>query len=372
MLEMREILKRVAAEGGSDAILATLVDVQGSGYRLVGARMLIGRDGKSIGTVSGGCLEADILERAKEVLRTGEPTVVSYDTTKDDNSVFGLSMGCRGVVRVLLEPARNNEALEFINDCFERRERGAITTLISGRRGAGIAIASRLFISASGEIISGNEAAMLNGFLNNVSSDAALALEENRSRSRTYETAQGTAEFFHEVVNPPTSIVIFGAGHDAVPLVRAAAQLGWQIAVIDHRPAWAVKERFADTDEIIVSRPEDIPPRVFDDIESVAVVMNHNYEIDREVLRRLLGSSFRYIGVLGPRQRTEQLLDEIREQGTTISKEQFEKLYAPVGLDIGASTPEAIALSIVAEIQAVLSGRDGRSLKYRQAAIYDR
>jgi xanthine/CO dehydrogenase XdhC/CoxF family maturation factor len=108
MIELKEILHRVAVDDGDGTILATLVDVQGSGSRLAGARMLIDRNGKSIGTVSGGCLEADILERARNVLQKGEPTVVSYDTTKDENSLFGLGMGCRGVVRVLLEPARNN------------------------------------------------------------------------------------------------------------------------------------------------------------------------------------------------------------------------------------------------------------------------
>jgi xanthine/CO dehydrogenase XdhC/CoxF family maturation factor len=146
MMELRHILERTEADADGDAILATLVDVKGSGYRLAGARMLIDGDGKSIGTVSGGCLEADVLERAKEVRRSGKPAVISYDTTKDDSSVFGLGMGCPGVVRVLLESTRNNDALDFIRTCFDRRKKGAITTLISKSGDVGLELGSRMFL----------------------------------------------------------------------------------------------------------------------------------------------------------------------------------------------------------------------------------
>src|SRR5687768_1704945 len=145
MMELRHILERTASDPDHKAVLATLVDVQGSGYRLAGARMLIDGNGMSIGMVSGGCLEADILERAKEVRQTGEPTVVSYDTTKDDNPVFGFGMGCRGVVRVLLEPTRNNDALDFIRTCFKGREKGTITTLISKTDNVRLALAAKIF-----------------------------------------------------------------------------------------------------------------------------------------------------------------------------------------------------------------------------------
>ena len=372
MMELRHILERTAADPDDRSVLATLVDVKGSGYRLAGARMLIDGNGRSIGTVSGGCLEADVLERAKEVRHSGEPTVVSYDTTKDDsNSVFGLGMGCRGVVRVLLESTRNNDALNFIRTCFGRREKGAITTLISKTGDVGLPLTSRIFSQPSkdGFGLYRKSFAELNGLSTNVSHDAAAALHESRSRSVIYRDANGSLEFFHEVITPPTALFIFGAGHDAVPLARWAANLGWKISVIDHRPAYAAAERFAEADDIIVSRPEAIPDTVFTDVNSVAVVMNHNFDADLGILRRLLGSTCRYIGVLGPKDRTMKLLDELRAEGQDTDREN---LYAPVGLDIGATTPEGIALSIVAEIQAVLSDRKGGSLKDRQAPIYDR
>ena len=369
MMELRHILERTASDRDDQAVLATLVDVKGSGYRLAGARMLIDGEGKSVGTVSGGCLEADILERSKEVRQSGKPTVVSYDTTKDVGSVFGLGMGCRGVVRVLLESTRNNHALDFIRTCFARREKGAITTLISKTGNVDLEIASRIFSLPSGKI---NQFAQLNGLSMSVSRDAAAAVRENRSRSMVYRETAGSMEFFHEVINPPTALLIFGAGHDAVPLAKLAANLGWKVSVIDHRPAWAAAERFPDADEIIVSRPEMIADDVFTDVNSVAVVMNHNYDADRAIMGRLLGSTCRYIGMLGPKDRTGKLLDQLREEGQVLNDARLESLYAPVGLDIGATTPEGIALAIVAEIQAVLSGRKGGSLKDRKAPIYDR
>ena len=372
MMELQHILTRTAAAQDDHAVLATLVDVKGSGYRLAGARMLIDGNGKSIGMVSGGCLEADIHERAKQVRDTGRPAVVTYDTTKEDsNSVFGLGMGCRGVVRVLLEPTRNNDALDFIRSTFDRREQGVITTLIAKNGDVSLPLASRIFSQASDDPFRSHRQtfAQLNGLSARVSEDAATALHENRSKSMIYRDATGSLEFFHEVVTPPTALFIFGAGHDAVPLARWAANLGWRISVIDHRPAYAAAERFAEADDIIVSRPDAVPDTVFTDVNSVAVVMNHNYEADLGVLRRLLGSTCRYIGVLGPKDRTRKLLDQLRAEGRETDREN---LYAPVGLDIGATTPEGIALSIVAEIQAVLSGRNAGFLKDRQAPIYDR
>jgi xanthine/CO dehydrogenase XdhC/CoxF family maturation factor len=166
--------------------------------------------------------------------------------------------------------------------------------------------------------------------------------------------------------------MIFGAGHDAVPLSQLSSKLGWRISVIDHRPAWATTGRFPEADEVRVVRPDEIGHEFFQDENFVAVVMNHNYDADRELLRRLIPSTCRYIGVLGPKTRTEKLIDELRDEGYFFTKEQLDKLYAPVGLDIGATTPEGIALSIVAEIQAVLAGRKGGSLRNRQEPIYDR
>jgi xanthine dehydrogenase accessory factor len=376
MKELQEILCRTGEmPEGDDAVLATVVDVRGSGYRLAGARMLIDRrGGGTIGTVSGGCLEADIVERANRRSADAGPVVVSYDTTKDDDSVFGLNMGCRGVVRVLLETARGNKSLEFIRNCFERRERGAIATLIGKTNGVELPIASRSYFGGprNDENGSGPGSIDIDKLLPQLAGDAATAADNNYSGAKTYQTPDGDLEYFIEIVNPPTSVLIFGAGQDAVPLAAIAGQMGWRVSIIDHRPAWATRERFPHAGQIFVARPDELLDEVFEGDQAVGVVMSHNLESDREALCRLLRSDCRYIGALGPKKRTETLLDEIRASGRVFDEKRLDVLYSPVGLDIGAGTPEGIALSIIAEIQTVLSGRNGSFLRDRKGSIYKR
>lgn len=364
--QINEKIKSLAP--GEKAILATVVDVVGSGYRRPGARMLIDGNGFGIGTVSGGCLEADVLQRAKKVLRTGAPTVITYDTTKDENSLFGLGMGCRGIVRILLEPVESADFLfRVFQACYENRRRQLIATLIS--TDSDLSIGGRVFFDKIEQFDFVNFPTDLN-FHNDLLNDCTQFFYENGSfRLKNYKAENRNFEFFFENINPPLNLLIFGAGFDALPLVRFAAELGWHVSVLDHRPAYAASERFPEAGEIIVSNTEDLSDHFFYDETAVAVVMTHNYDRDREILRRLLRSNFRYIGALGPKKRTEKILAEIGEYFT---EAQLAKLHAPVGLDIGAITPEAIALAIVAEIQAVLSGRDGGFLRNRIGSIYGR
>lgn len=300
MKEIRDILDRVAAfESGQRAVLATVIEVIGSGYRLPGARMLILPDGGTAGTVSGGCLEADVLERAKLVLETGQSEIFTYDTTENEASVFSLNMGCRGVVRIKLE-----------------------------------------LIGKDSEII----AAMKAAYQGRVASEDLL---------------------------PPIALLLFGAGTDAIPLVRIAAELGWQVTVYDHRPAFLTAERFPKA-QILVEQQPDRSPVITADALTAAVIMTHNYGRDRLILPSLLRSRAFYIGALGPKRRTEQLREELAAEGETFGEDELSRLYAPVGLDIGADTPEAIALSIAAEIQSVLKKRGGSHLRDRKGSIYDR
>lgn len=371
MKELQEILAKISQFApGEKAILATVVDVQGSGYRRAGARMLIDATGKSIGTVSGGCLEADVLERAKRVLQTGEATVVTYDTTQDENSIFGLNMGCRGIVRVLLE-AVNKESILFRAFAFtvEKREKEAIATLIAGENN--VNVGGRVFYNRIEQFDFVN---LPNSFedLKSLQADCLeIYASENKSVIKNYETAAGACEFLIERLAPPLNMLLFGAGFDALPLIRFAKELGWRVTVIDHRAAFADAERLPEADEIIVSRSEDLPDDLFEDENSVAVIMTHNYERDRDILHRLLNSSCRYIGALGPKTRTEKLIAELRVAGKTFDERNLEKIHAPVGLDIGSETPEEIALAVVAEIKTALSNRRGGFLRERNGAIND-
>ncbi|HEX9963322.1 MAG TPA: XdhC/CoxI family protein [Pyrinomonadaceae bacterium] len=366
MKELQEILKKISAPApGEKAVLATVVDVKGSSYRRAGARMLIGENGETIGTVSGGCLEADVLERAKRVLRTGAAEVFIYDTTATEDSVFSLNMGCRGVIRILLEPARDNEIFEFLRNCVTQRKACVIATLIAKSEKFSLPVGTKFLFRSEND--SGGET---NPIIQNISTDAAKALANNQKFSKIYEADSETAEFFIESVNPPINLLLFGAGYDAIPLAGFARDLGWRVCVIDHRAAWASAERFPQVDEIIVSRAENLDENLFRDESSVAVLMTHNYEADREILYRLLDSSCRYIGALGPKKRTENLIAELRQAGKFFDESRMDRLYAPVGLDIGSETPEEIALAIVAEIRSVLSNRGGGFLRGRDGGIH--
>lgn len=362
MKELQEILKKISNFAPEEkAILATVVDVQGSGYRRAGARMLIDENGFSIGTVSGGCLEADVLERAKNVLETGESCVITYDTTKDENSVFGLGMGCRGIVRILLEEIdAENNFLDFLQTAFDARKSFTMATVITSNDES-LDVGARYFFQDS--LISFN--AISPQIHKKLSEELKHFSQEKNSKLATFDFG----EVFFETINPPINLQLFGAGYDALPLIKFAKEIGWRVSVIDHRAAFANVERLPEADEITVSRFEDLSADFFTDEMSVAVVMTHNYERDREILPHLLRSKYLYIGALGPRKRTEKILNE---SGKTFSSEQLAKLHAPIGLDIGANSPEAIALSIIAEINAVLSGRNGGFLRERKGSIYDR
>lgn len=369
MKEIQNILQKASEFSANEkAILATVVSVVGSGYRRPGARMLIDENGYCIGTVSGGCLEADVLERAKKVLQTGEPTVITYDTTADENSVFGLSMGCRGIVRILLEPFENKSVLlDILQIAVANREQQFIGTLISS--GKTSIIGGRIFFDENGIFDLENLPDSLKNS-KELKTDCELFFNQNKSQEmREYKIGDVVFEIFFENIAPPLDLLIFGAGYDALPLMKFAKEIGWQVTAIDHRPAFANAERLTDADKIIVSNSEDLNDRIFEDENSVGVIMTHNYERDRNILRLLLNSKCRYVGALGPKHRTEKLLAEIGEH---FSDNQLEKLHAPIGLDIGADSPEAIALAIVAEIQSVLNNRDGGFLRQRQGSIYER
>ncbi|HLM61318.1 MAG TPA: XdhC/CoxI family protein [Pyrinomonadaceae bacterium] len=368
MKELQEILKRVSQfKDNERAILATVVEVVGSGYRRAGARMLIDANGYSIGTISGGCLEADVLERAKHVLETGQATIITYDTTKDENSIFGLGMGCRGVIRVLLEPFGKESFLfrvfEFV---YESRFQQFIATIISSDKAA---IGGRIFYDLFYQFDYEATPEDIKEFKELTNDCEEFFLRKKSAEVREYRIGDDAFELFFENINPPLSLLLFGAGFDALPLLRFAKELGWRVIVIDHRAAFANRERLPEADDIIVSRAEDLPAGLFRDENSVAVIMTHNYERDREILHRLLNSECRYIGALGPRSRTENLIQELRGAGGTFDEINLAKLHAPIGLDIGSETPEEIALAVIAEIKCVLSNRTGRFLRERNGSI---
>jgi xanthine dehydrogenase accessory factor len=356
MKEIREILKQVGSlAAGEKAVLATVVDLKGSGYRLPGARMLIKANGDATGTVSGGCLEADVLERAKRVLETGRAEVFVYDTTADENSVFSLNMGCRGVMRILMEAVdANSEIFSAIRRVYEQRNPETCAVVIEGEASE---IGKRVWSNVSTASFP-SIAADLNTFTGSASNYETI----------TYDADDTLIEFAFERISPPVQLFVLGAGADAVPLADAAHGLGWQVNVCDHRPAFLTGERFPRCDALVALERDAVPEWDVDGLTAF-VLMNHNYDRDKAMLPGALNSDAFYIGALGPKRRTQQIMAEL---GDPFTEEQLSRLRSPAGLDIGGDTPEAIAVSIVAEIQSVLKRRSGGPLRDRQAPIYDR
>lgn len=355
-------------EDGSTIALATVIEVRGSTYRQPGARMLASQCGRTVGSISGGCLEADVFERAQQIITSGEPTVVTYDTTSPDDIVWGLGLGCNGLVRVLIERLTPNQ-ISFLADCLQNRQLGVIATIVRLEGQVQEQVGARLMLSENGNVSGHIEDSALAA---DILKDTKTAQRTNRSILKLYQLPLGTAEVFIEVIQPPVSLVIFGVGHDAIPVVHFAKELGWHVTVVDSRQSYATKERFYLADTIIFSRLENIQEHLTVDRHTVAVAMTHNYLHDLKLLKTLLPSPLRYLGVLGPLSRTERLLQDLSAAGVVPTSEQLLKLYGPVGLDIGADTPEAIALAIVAEIQAVLENRSGGLLRDRRGPIHNR
>ena len=367
MRELQEILKKIETlEGDDKAVIATVVDVQGSSYRLPGAKTLILESGETFGTVSGGCLEADVMERARRVLDLNRPQLFTYDTASTEDSIFSLNMGCRGVIRILLEPF-SHEYFEKVKDKFAHHDNFLSVVVIAANDEENFPVGKRYYFSED-KLINSSEQGLTDLDLSKMDK----ALENKHADSRTIEIAEHEMEVFFECIKPPLNLIIFGAGADAIPLAEIAKNLGWNVSIVDHRPAFAAPERFPRVDNIFLSRPEELNGNLGVDENTVAVVMSHNYENDKYILNYLLNSPVSYIGALGPKKRTQELLAKLTNGDKTFGSDQLKKLFAPVGLDIGATTPEGIALSIIAEIQSFLSGRNGGSLRDRNGSIYDR
>ncbi len=371
---MKELLRLLAEadrlrRAGQPFALATVVKIDGSTYRRPGARMLVAPDGATWGTISGGCLEQEVARQALDVLDRGAPQVLPFDLT-DDDLILGFGTGCNGVVHVLLEPVPAEgraDPTRLVEACLESRQEGLVATVIDAPD-AGL-LGRRLLLREDGTTHGDLEASALREALLR---DAAATLTDGRHHLRRYAAEGGTVEALFEIVRPPIRLVLFGAGHDVTPLVRLAREMAWCVVVVGRKPPEVLAERFPDADEhVFLMHPEQAPAYVRLDARSAAVAMNHQYARDKAVVGALLPSPVPYVGALGPRDRAARILDELRAEHPHLADEAFAKLHGPVGLDIGTETPEEIALSVVAEIQAVHHARTGGMLRERPGAIHE-
>lgn len=372
MKEIQDIIKAFdeAQLKQQQTALATVVHVEGSSYRRPGARMLVGEDGRLTGAISGGCLEGDALRKALLAMKQQKPMLVTYDTSDEDDAKLGMGLGCNGIIQVLIEPIDNfekNNPIQLLKLIVSQRQKAVLVTLFSLQDKKGMQPGTCMLLIADNIIAS--EKLLLKDIL---LQHAKEVLDKQQSSFINYINDQHQLTAFIELLQPAISLVIIGAGNDVLPLMKMADILGWKTTVVDGRPNYANAERFASACHVLVSKSENVLSQIAIDAQTVFVLMTHNYNYDMAMLATLLNSNVVYVGMLGPRKKRQQMLDELAEKGICFTQAQLSILHSPVGLDIGAETPEEIALSIVAEIKAILSGRETLSLKNNVAVIHSR
>jgi len=372
MKEIRDIIKTYddAKQQGKQTALATVVHLEGSSYRRPGARMLIEDDGQLTGAISGGCLEGDALRKALLVMTERKSRLVTYDTMDDDDAKFGVGLGCNGIIQVLIEPIDVNDAnnpIQYLKAINEKRQAAVLVTLFSLKDKREPQHGTCLLLKEDGELIDHTP------ILKNVLlADANEALATQNSSFKNYISNDHDLTAFIEVVRPPVSVIIIGAGNDVMPVVDMSGIIGWETTVIDGRANYAKKERFATACQVLVAKPEKALEQIVIDEHTVFLLMTHNYNYDKAILSLLLQRNVAYVGMLGPKKKRERVLSELKDEGLTFTDEQLSVLHSPVGLDIGAETSEEIALSILAEIKAFFADKDVQSLRKIKEVIHPR
>jgi len=333
MRERRRIVEEW--EKGDSSALVTLVRTEGSSYRRAGARLLIEQNGASVGAISGGCLEAEVVRRSRWTIRNGA-TVERISTTFEDTSEIPYGLGCGGTLNLLIEPMNTPEAralLEAMRDSLNGSRRNVVTWLPDAKRPL-----CRIVFDDSGRTL--------------------FASSDQRMDN----------DVFDEWLEPPQRLFLFGAGDDAQPMAELAALLGWRITVIDGRSQLARRERFPAADEVLAV---DTLEENMIGHEDAVILMTHSYEQDRAWLTAMLSHQPRYLGILGSRHRSSLIVSEAAAmRGWTLDR-ACQNLFAPIGLDIGGDGAEAIALAAIAEIQACCEGKLGYSRRMTPAMIME-
>ena len=345
------------------------MQVKGSSYRSPGARMLMLDNGRWVGSVSGGCLEGDALRKARKVMAEGIPQTVTYDTSNEE--ALGIGLGCNGIIDILLEPIipeQTGNPISFVQSLLNLKDTTALATVFETESTSNFRIGEKSLLTADGELRGNN--VQLNA---NVRKLLVDAISTQKSSIHELSINETRLKVFIEVIQPVIDLLIFGGGFDAKPVTELGAMLGWNVRVSDECVAHLVPINFPKAHEMLSCQKEYIKRDIEITPFTAIVLMSHNFNYDKEVLAQVIDSKSQYIGILGPRKRGDKMLKALKDDhGIVPSNEQLERLHYPIGLDIGAETPDEIAISIIAEIQARFSNRSGGLLKYRSGAIHHR
>jgi len=364
LVTILDAIETYAARGVRMA-LATIVGVRGSAYRHAGARLLVTEQQELVGNISGGCLESDVMIAAEEVIHTGVPRMVTYDLTADDDAVWGLGLGCNGVIDIFIERVDPSaQAYKLLRRAIAEDQTIAVVTIVGGTGSLG----ARMVVSSEGD----RHGTLGAPALDDRAARAAVAAErEGTSRVHRLAGPEGEGQIFIEVVRPPVRLIVCGAGHDAIPVVHFASALGWRVIVADSRSRFLTGERFPGAQRFIEAAPAETAAEAPIDPRTYIVIMTHNFQHDRDLLRGFLATNAGYIGMLGPKVRTQKILDELRREGNVPAGTDLNHIYGPLGLDIGSDGAEEIAVSVISEILAVDSGRPGGFLRSRVGSIHE-
>ncbi len=369
MKEITDIIRAYDAvlKQGKNAALATVVHVEGSSYRRPGARMLVTEDGQLTGAISGGCLEGDALRKALLAMSQQKNKLVTYDTMDEDDAKFGVQLGCNGIVHILFEPIQNdqtNNLIDLLRQLIRERKNAVLVTLFSLQQTLQPGTSLLYRQDALKSLLPQN-------LTERVFTEVKQVLLSHSSAIKNFTWEGATLNAFVEFIPPPIAIIIAGAGNDVLPVVELCTLLGWHTTVVDGRQTHATRLRFPKIDNVFVAKPNQVLKEVVIDEHTVFVLMTHNYNYDLALLKELRTSGCRYIGILGPKKKMERMYTELKEEGIDFDEQQRSNIYSPVGLDIGAETAEEIAVSIVAEIKAVLAGRNAMSLNEKNVSIHN-
>ncbi len=372
---MKEIKAIIAAYDSIDVVntraaLATVVRVEGSSYRRTGARMLVMDNGVWVGGISGGCLEGDALKRARLAISKSTASLITYDTTEGDDYQIGVGLGCNGIIDVLFTPLNfndQNNPVAILKSCVTANRQTNILITITNLTGDWQTV-------KAGEVIRYANVKSLAIFDNDwVEKHFATLVEkqltENKSAPQIVALEDGrVVEAFIEILPPEINVVIMGYQYDVYPLSKLIKEIGWMVTIVAN-PQKLNTHITEVADKVIA--PEFFCNLPIDQ-HTVIILMSHDFKTDKNNLPIALATTAAYIGMLGPRVRSEKIWRELVEEGFSLSAENMDRIYAPIGLDIGAVTPEEIALSLAAEVRAVLSTRAGGYLRLRKLSIHER
>lgn len=372
---MREIEEIISAYDRAKSqhvrcLLSTVVFVEGSSYRRAGARMLVDEYGEITGAISGGCLEGDALRKALYALDEGKNRLVTYDTSDENDAVIGAQLGCNGIIQVLFEPICDTEEFNPIEllRTASKELRSVVITFFNVNEKRKAQVGTTMLYDKNGTI--GNKASSP-VLQKEIDVLAALALNEKRSFLREYHLKNDQLNVFAEYFPPGKKIVLVGAGNDALILSQQAILLGWRVVVVDGRQTHANTNRFSANCQIVVSKPDSFLKEIDIDEQTAFVLITHNYNYDLAVLKALLKHpTLSYLGILGPKKKYTRMLTDLNSEGTSLEADQLNKVYAPIGLEMGAETPAEIGLSILAEIQSVFAKTKPGFLRDKEGPIH--